>query len=495
MVSLCKTHEERTITGVASSLSVVIPAHNEEAVLPRCLEALLAESGRGELEIVVVANGCTDRTVEVARTFGPGVTVVELAESSKAAALNAGDAVAKKFPRAYVDADIAVSPAVLRAVTHAMAQQGALVGAPQPVIDFEGCSAVVRAFYRVWCELPWFTESPIGSGIYVLSHEGHARLGSFPAIINDDQYVHDLFSVAERMSLRSHRFVVRAPRTVRGLVARRTRTLAGQIEMSHRFGTLVGASPHRSIRELLLRRPDLIIALPVFLAVTKAATLGARRKMIAGDTSWERDNSRRITGSSNSLEDEGRMAGGIDVNRPVEEAMMTRSKPPDGSPERPYLKAKRSGINRLMGYRTLIQSLYRLVYTNVWHYDIHPTSEFSLSAKFDRTFPAGVHVGAHSYIAFEARILCHDRTRGLYLHTRIGENCFIGGRSLILPGVEIGDNSVVGAGSVVTKSVPPHSVVAGNPARVLQQGIEVGEYGRFSDADARESSLAEQGLA
>ena len=86
--------------------------------------------------------------------------------------------------------------------------------------------------------------------------------------------------------------------------------------------------------------------------------------------------------------------------------------------------------------------------------DIHPAAQFSLSTKFDRTFPKGVHVGANSYVAFDVRVLTHDMTRGLYLHTRIGENCFIGGRSLILPGVEIGNNSIVGAGSVVTKSVP-----------------------------------------
>ena len=158
-------------------------------------------------------------------------------------------------------------------------------------------------------------------------------------------------------------------------------------------------------------------------------------------------------------------------------------------------KARKRGLNRLMGIRWIIVEAYRFAYTRIWGMDIHPTAEFSLSAKFDRTFPPGVHVGAHSYIAFETRILTHDRTRGLYLHTRIGENCFIGGRSLILPGVEIGDNCVVGAGSVVTKSVPPRSVVAGNPAKVLRSDIEVGPYGRFAEADATESALVEQGLA
>lgn len=158
-------------------------------------------------------------------------------------------------------------------------------------------------------------------------------------------------------------------------------------------------------------------------------------------------------------------------------------------------KAKKRGLNKLGALRNLLVGLRRTGLTRVWGMDIHPTAQLSLSAKFDKTFPVGVHVDAYSYIAFEARILCHDRTRGLYLHTRIGKNCFIGGRSLIMPGVEIGDNCVVGAGSVVTKSVPPRSIVAGNPARVLRENIDVGEYGRFLDADATESRLAEQGLA
>lgn len=167
----------------------------------------------------------------------------------------------------------------------------------------------------------------------------------------------------------------------------------------------------------------------------------------------------------------------------------------DPSSTQPYRKARKRGLNRLGRLRHILVDLKRAYLRRVWGMDIHPTAQFSLSAKFDRTFPPGIHIGAHSYVAFETRLLTHDRTRGLYLHTRIGKNCFIGGRSLILPGVEIGDNCVIGAGSVVTKSVPPRSIVAGNPAKVIRSDIEVGPYGRFLDADARESALVEQGLA
>ena len=67
---------------------------------------------------------------------------------------------------------------------------------------------------------------------------------------------------------------------------------------------------------------------------------------------------------------------------------------------------------------------------------------------------------------------------------------FIGGCTIILPGVEICDNCVIGAGTVITKSIPSGSIAAGNPAKVVRSGIEVGPYGRFANADAIEADLA-----
>jgi acetyltransferase-like isoleucine patch superfamily enzyme len=158
-----------------------------------------------------------------------------------------------------------------------------------------------------------------------------------------------------------------------------------------------------------------------------------------------------------------------------------------------YLKAKKRGLDRLGGLRYALVSLRVWLFRKLFGMDIHPSCQISLSAKLDLTYPAGVHVGENTYLAFESRILCHDRTRGLHLHTRIGKNCFIGGRSLILPGVEIGDGCVVGAGAVVTKSMPEACVIAGNPARILRRNVVVGPYGRFSDADAREHELVARG--
>jgi acetyltransferase-like isoleucine patch superfamily enzyme len=146
-------------------------------------------------------------------------------------------------------------------------------------------------------------------------------------------------------------------------------------------------------------------------------------------------------------------------------------------------------LNRLGWLRAILVGIRRRIFTSLLGMDIDPTVQISLSAKPDMTFPKGVHVGAYSFLAFGSRILTHDRTRGLYLHTRIGENCFIGGESLILPGVTIGDNCVIGAGSVVTKDVPPRSAVAGNPAKIIRSDIEVGRYGRFADADSKEREL------
>ncbi len=147
-----------------------------------------------------------------------------------------------------------------------------------------------------------------------------------------------------------------------------------------------------------------------------------------------------------------------------------------------------SSLNKLEWLRECIVYVRWVYFTKFWGMDIHRTAGFSRSARFDRTNPRGVHIGEESFVAFNAAILTHDTTRRLYLDTWIGRRCFIGAGSIVLPGVRIGDECIIGAGAVVTKDVPPHSVVAGNPARIIRSGVRLERFGRFPKATVGQAS-------
>ena len=84
-----------------------------------------------------------------------------------------------------------------------------------------------------------------------------------------------------------------------------------------------------------------------------------------------------------------------------------------------------------------------------------------------------IEIGDNVTFAPQAYLLAHDASTKKYLdYTNMGkikieDNVFVGARALIMPGVSIGKNAIVAAGSVVTKSVPEGAVVGGNPARIL----------------------------
>ncbi len=120
----------------------------------------------------------------------------------------------------------------------------------------------------------------------------------------------------------------------------------------------------------------------------------------------------------------------------------------------------------------------RRYYLNkIWGMDIGKEVLISRLAKLDRTNPRGVHIGDCTLLAFDAAILTHDFVNNRHVDTWIGSHCFVGARALIMPGVRIGDHCVIGSGSVVTADVPSHSLVVGNPARVIKSNIVTGRWG------------------
>lgn len=224
-------------------LSVIIPASNEESYIGPCLTALLA-SGPVVAEVIVVANGCRDRTADVAKGFagvmaekGWGFQVLELQLGSKPAALNAGDRAASGTMRAYLDADISVTPPVLAGLSAALAGADARYAGATPRIP-PARSAVTRAYARFWQTLPFAQSVAPGFGLFAVNAAGRARWGDFPAIISDDTFVRLQFAPDERVQVAA-RYDWPMIEGFAALTRVRRRQDAGMAEIASRFPDLL----------------------------------------------------------------------------------------------------------------------------------------------------------------------------------------------------------------------------------------------------------------
>lgn len=106
--------------------------------------------------------------------------------------------------------------------------------------------------------------------------------------------------------------------------------------------------------------------------------------------------------------------------------------------------------------------------------DIGKNCRISWKAHLDKSVnPKGIHIGDNTWILNDAMILAHDHCRGLTADTYIGSDCVIGVRSIIMPGLVVDNQVVIGGGSVVTKNIPSNCIAAGNPAKVIKEGVFV----------------------
>jgi acetyltransferase-like isoleucine patch superfamily enzyme len=127
--------------------------------------------------------------------------------------------------------------------------------------------------------------------------------------------------------------------------------------------------------------------------------------------------------------------------------------------------------------RELVLAGRRQYLMRIWKMDIGQGTAISGSAKLDKTNPRGIHIGKFSVVTFGAAIVTHDYVNRRHRDVRIGDNCFIGAHSIVLPGVTIGDGCIVAAASVVARDVPSGSLVAGNPARIVERNLQTTHYG------------------
>ena len=277
-------------------ISVIVPAHNEASVIGRCLRSMLEGAEPGELEILVVCNGCTDETAAIAGSFGPPVRVLESPTASKNAALNLGHERATAYPRFFVDADIELPLESIRRVADVL-RSGQIHGAaPRIRVDLREASWPVRAYYDIWLRTPYVREGMLGSGVYAISEEGGRRFDRFPDIIADDGFARLLFTPEERCSVDHAHFVMTPPRTLRSLIHINVRRRVGLFEMAeiHPETTRNEARHQRRAIFRLASDPGRWPGLIVYLYAKAACMLIYRWKAARGrQKEWNRDETSR----------------------------------------------------------------------------------------------------------------------------------------------------------------------------------------------------------
>ncbi len=281
--------------------SVVIPAHNEAAVIRRSLDALFTNIAPGELDVVVVCNGCRDETAALARSSGHQVRVLELSCASKPAALRAGDLAALTFPRLYLDADVVLSGSSARKLVERL-NSDAIAARPPISYNTTRSSPLVRGYFRARAQLPSVLASLWGAGVYGLSSAGRARFGVFPDVVADDLWVDQQFEPHEVGIVECAPVVVNVPRRTRDLVRVLFRIYRGKAESRARAEHGDRAretlpSTLSDLRRLALSGPTgaadaaAYAALALGARVALALVSGASRT--PGGQRWERDDSSR----------------------------------------------------------------------------------------------------------------------------------------------------------------------------------------------------------
>ena len=209
--------------------SVLIPAHNEEAVIGRRLDHLFDGIDPASLEVAVVCNGCHDGTAAAARASGHPVQVIELDVASKPAALGPGTgrwAVPTPLSRRRRGAAGSQRTAGARAPRAARRGGGPAADSLRHV----PLHRPSRRYFRARAQMPSVMGSLWGAGVYGLTAAGRARFGDHPDVVAEDHWVDQHFDAAEIDIVGDEPVVVVAPARVRDLLKVRRRAYRGVVE-------------------------------------------------------------------------------------------------------------------------------------------------------------------------------------------------------------------------------------------------------------------------
>lgn len=277
--------------------SVVIPCFNEGLHIATCLHSIAAQRDLPVdhgIEIIVAANGCRDDTVAISRSILPVLEaqgfrtrLIDLERPSKAAAMNAAEALANWGPRLFLDADVVLTARVFAALSPLLGS-ATVVYCSGRVRCVVGRSLVSRAYARVWSGLPFIASGVAGIGLYGVSASARRRWTAFPDLHSDDRFCRLLFAAAERRKVDEDYFWP-VPEGLMNLIKVRRRWIEGNLELFHHYPSLRihddKMVSRRSLIAALLKTP---LSSLVFVAIWAAAYALARLKDPAMPVPWRR---------------------------------------------------------------------------------------------------------------------------------------------------------------------------------------------------------------
>ena len=272
--------------------TIIMPAHNEEAIIRNTLQELCRAQRAAEFQVIVVCNGCTDKTEQIVLNEFPTVHCASLKQASKALAIRFAESLNPGFPRIYLDADIGLSASdadQLIAISKSVVTPQLLV--PRSELICHDSSTLVKSFYRAWYATPHVQKNGYGAGVYVLNESGRRRFNKWPELIADDAFVRSYFSIEETCISDNVTVHVKAPKTLWSLLKIKTRSKYGNLELKKHFNQLLKNEQKKqtwSNMSAISARDRL-----TYYLVNAVALMWAKWQYLRGVRTWHRDNSHR----------------------------------------------------------------------------------------------------------------------------------------------------------------------------------------------------------
>ena len=277
--------------------TIIIPAHNESAVISRCLDSIVNQAGVDH--VIVACNGCSDDTAEIVRSSYPQVHCLDIETPSKVNAINEAEQLARElgvaFPIFYIDADTTLGEHAVQTISESLDSSDILLAAPTPRIDTSQSSWIVKQFYKVWTNLPYVKEGVIATCSYVITEQGRKRFSQFEDVIADDGFVRHHFRSSEIANIPGAEIHISAPKDTFSLIKIKTRSRLGFMELAAK--NLLKVVEKKNYREAISNRlfshefPSVSVYLFMVLIIRIRAALQFRQLKTY---TWETDLSSRV---------------------------------------------------------------------------------------------------------------------------------------------------------------------------------------------------------